>query len=342
MRARLIYNPTSGKKVLKKNLADILNVMEEAGYESSAYATTAEPFSAKNEATRCAKAGFDLIVAAGGDGTINEVINGIAPLDKRPKLGVIPGGTTNDFARALHIPRDNVVNAAKVLLKNQTIKSDIGKAGDTYFMNIGAGGYLTELTYEVPSQLKSVFGYLAYLVKGAEMLPRVKPINMKLIFDDGEYEGKASMFFLGLTNSIGGFEQIAPDAQLDDGKFSLIVVKTANILEIMHLIGLMMNGGRHVNDDRLIYTKTSKLYAESLDDDFRMMINLDGEYGGDAPMTFENLKQHIEIYANLDEIPDSAVSGDMDQASDYFIKELEQLTQEDINGDGTISGDDKN
>ncbi|MFW8052065.1 diacylglycerol kinase [Vagococcus fluvialis] len=339
MKARLIYNPTSGKEILKKNLADILNVMEQAGYESSAYATTPEPFSAKNEAERCALAGFDLIVAAGGDGTINEVINGIAPLEKRPKMGIIPGGTTNDFARALHIPRDNVVKAAEVMLKNQTIKSDIGKAGGTYFMNIGAGGYLTELTYEVPSQLKSVFGYLAYLVKGAEMLPRVKPINMKLVYDEGEYIGKASMFFLGLTNSIGGFEQIAPDAQLDDGKFSLIIVKTANILEIMHLIGLMMNGGKHVNDNRLIYTKTSKLYAESLDDDFRMMINLDGEYGGDAPMTFENLKQHIEIYANLDEIPDSAVSGDMEEASDYFIKELEQLTNEDIDGDGKVSGD---
>lgn len=339
MKARLIYNPTSGKELLKKNLADILNVMEEAGYESSAYATTPEPFSAKNEAARCAKAGFDLIVAAGGDGTINEVINGIAPLENRPKLAIIPGGTTNDFARALHIPRDNVVKAAEVILKNQTIRSDIGKAGDTYFMNIGAGGNLTELTYEVPSQLKSIFGYLAYLVKGAEMLPRVKPINMKLQFDEGEYVGKASMFFLGLTNSIGGFEQIAPDAQLDDGKFSLIIVKTANILEIMHLIGLMMNGGKHVNDSRLIYTKTSKLYAESLDDDFRMMINLDGEYGGDAPMTFENLKQHIEIFANLDDIPESAVSGDMEEASDQFIKELEQLTHEDIDGDGHISGD---
>lgn len=340
MKARLIYNPTSGKEILKKNLADILNVMEQAGYESSAYATTPEPFSAKNEATRCALAGFDLIVAAGGDGTINEVINGIAPLENRPKMGIIPGGTTNDFARALHIPRDNVVKAAEVMLKNQTIKSDIGKAGDTYFMNIGAGGYLTELTYEVPSQLKSVFGYLAYLVKGAEMLPRVKPINMKLVYDEGEYIGKASMFFLGLTNSIGGFEQIAPDAQLDDGNFSLIIVKTANIIEIMHLIGLMMNGGKHVNDDRLIYTKTSKLYAESLDEDFRMMINLDGEYGGDAPMTFENLKQHIEIYANLDEIPDSAVSGDveMEEASEHFIKELEELTNEDLDGDGKISG----
>ncbi|MEG0731162.1 MAG: diacylglycerol kinase [Vagococcus sp.] len=337
MKARLIYNPTSGKELLKKNLADILNVMEQAGYEASAYATTPEPFSAKKEANRCGLAGFDLIVAAGGDGTINEVINGIAPLESRPKLAIIPGGTTNDFARALHIPRDNVVSAAEVILKNQTIKSDIGKANDTYFMNIGAGGYLTELTYEVPSQLKSVFGYLAYLVKGAEMLPRVKPIDMKLEYDDGVYEGKASMFFLGLTNSIGGFEQIAPDAQLDDGKFSLIIVKTANVIEIMHLVAMMINGGKHVNDKRLIYTKTSKLYAEPKDKDFRMMINLDGEYGGDAPMTFENLKQHIEIYANLDEIPDSAVSGDMEEASDQFIKEVEQLTNEDIDGDGVIA-----
>lgn len=340
MRARLIYNPTSGKEALKKSIADILNVMEQAGYEASAFATTPEPNSAKKEAKRAALDGFELVVAAGGDGTINEVINGIAGLEKRPKLAIIPGGTTNDFARALRIPRDNFVEAAKVILKNQTIHSDIGKAGETYFMNIAAGGYLTELTYEVPSHLKSLFGYLAYLVKGAEMLPRVKPIEMKLEYDDGVYEGKASMFFLGLTNSIGGFEKISPDAQLDDGKFSLIIVKTANVIEIMHLVALMINGGKHVNDPRIIYVKTSKLYADAIDPDFRMMINLDGEYGGDAPMTFENLKQHIEIYANLDEIPESAVSGEAEKASDEFIKQVEKLTNEDIDGDGKISNED--
>lgn len=332
MRARLIYNPTSGKETLKKNLAEILMVIEKAGYETSAYATTPEDFSAKHEATRAAMAGFDLIIAAGGDGTINEVINGIAPLENRPKLAIIPGGTTNDFARALHIPRDNVVKAAEVILKNQTIKSDIGKAGNTYFMNIAAGGYLTELTYEVPSHLKSVFGYLAYLAKGAEMLPRVKPINMKLTYDDGVFDGKASMFFLGLTNSIGGFEQISPDARLDDGKFSLIIIKTANVIEIMHLITLMINGGKHVNDSRVIYTKTSSLYAETINDDFRMMINLDGEYGGDAPMQFTNYKQHIEMFANLDDIPESAVSKE-----EEFIKQVEKLTNEDLDGDGKIA-----
>ncbi|WP_326716433.1 diacylglycerol kinase [Vagococcus jeotgali] len=333
MRARLIYNPTSGKETLKKNLAEILMVIEKAGYETSAYATTPEDFSAKHEATRAAMAGFDLIIAAGGDGTINEVINGIAPLENRPKLAIIPGGTTNDFARALHIPRDNVVKAAEVILKNQTIKSDIGKAGNTYFMNIAAGGYLTELTYEVPSHLKSVFGYLAYLAKGAEMLPRVKPINMKLTYDDGVFDGKASMFFLGLTNSIGGFEQISPDARLDDGKFSLIIIKTANVIEIMHLITLMINGGKHVNDSRVIYTKTSSLYAETINDDFRMMINLDGEYGGDAPMQFTNYKQHIEMFANLDDIPESAVSKEEEE----FIKQVEKLTNEDLDGDGKIA-----
>ncbi|AQP52922.1 diacylglycerol kinase [Vagococcus penaei] len=341
MKARLIYNPTSGKEQIKKNVAEILIILESAGYEASTFATTPEPLSAQKEAKRVAEAGFDLIMVAGGDGTINEVINGIAPLETRPKVAIIPAGTTNDFARALHVPRDNMLSAAKVILKNQTIKADIGKAANTYFMNIAAAGHLTELTYEVPSHLKSVFGYLAYLVKGAEMLPRIKPINVRLTYDDGVYEGEASMFFLGLTNSIGGFETISPDAQLNDGKFSLIIVKTANILEIMRLVALMINGGKHINDSKIEYIKTSKLHADTTDDNFKMMINLDGEYGGDVPMTFTNLKQHIEFYANLDEIPDSAVSDELDSASDEFVKQVEILTKEDINGDGKISNEDK-
>ncbi|HRM24144.1 MAG TPA: diacylglycerol kinase family protein, partial [Enterococcus aquimarinus] len=107
-KARVIYNPVAGKELMKKNLADILDVLEQAGFEASAFATTPEENSAKNEARRVAEAGYDLVVAAGGDGTINEVVNGIAPLEKRPKMAIIPGGTTNDYDRALKIPRDNV------------------------------------------------------------------------------------------------------------------------------------------------------------------------------------------------------------------------------------------
>ena len=116
-KARVIYNPTSGKELIKKNLADILSILEECGYEASAFATTPEENSARNEAHRAARAGFDLLVAAGGDGTINEVVNGIAPLKRRPKMAIIPAGTTNDYARALKIPRDNIVKAHPVTLE---------------------------------------------------------------------------------------------------------------------------------------------------------------------------------------------------------------------------------
>ncbi|MCH4056736.1 diacylglycerol kinase [Lapidilactobacillus gannanensis] len=309
MRARLIYNPTSGHETMLRSVGEILNVLEQAGYEASAFQTTPAAFSAEKEAERAARAGFDLILAAGGDGTINEVVNGIAPLKHRPKMAIIPAGTTNDYARALKIPREDPVEAAKVILKHQTVKMDIGQANEKYFMNIAGGGFMTELTYDVPSEFKSVLGYLAYVLKGAEMLPRIRPVDMKIQYDDGVYEGPASMFLLGLTNSVGGMEQIAPDASLDDGNFALIVVKTGNPAEILRLMTMVLNGGRHVNDPNIIYTKTRKVVARTVHGE-EMKINLDGEFGGVAPMTFVNLRQHIEMFANVDEIPRQALSND--------------------------------
>ncbi|MFK5705544.1 diacylglycerol kinase [Ligilactobacillus sp. LYQ112] len=328
-RCRIIYNPTSGREAMRNDLVDILTIMERAGYETSAYATTPEPDSAKNEAVRAAKNGFALIIAAGGDGTINEVVNGLAPLKKRPKLGIIPAGTTNDYARALHIPLESPVEAARVIARGQTIKIDIGQAGDRYFANIAAGGLLTELTYSVPSELKSMFGYMAYLVKGAELLPKIKPVDMHLEYDGGTYDGKASMFFLALTNSVGGFEQIAPDASLDDGKFTLIVVKTGNLLDLMKLAVKVFAGGNHIDDPSILYVKTAKLVAKTASE--RMMINIDGEYGGDAPMTFRNLKQHLEICANTDQLPETAVTArtEVEQATrDELMHEIADLDQD--------------
>lgn len=327
-RCRIIYNPTSGREAIKNDLVDILNILELAGYETSTYATTPEENSARNEAKRVAQAGFDLIVAAGGDGTINEVVNGIAGLERRPKLGIIPAGTTNDYARALKIPRESPIDAAKVIANGESLKVDIGQAGEQYFVNIAAGGELTEVTYKVPSEVKSLFGYLAYFVKGAEMLPGMKQTDMHIEYDDGVFDGKASMFFVALTNSVGGFEKIAPDASLDDGKFTLMVVKTNNLLEILKLFTRLLNGD-HVNDPRILYVKTSELLVESGKNE-KLMINIDGEYGGDAPMKFKNLKQHIEIFANIKEIPQNAIQQDLSKdvdTRDMLTQGVENLSK---------------
>ncbi len=336
-RCRIIYNPTSGREAMRNDLVEILDILENAGYETSAYRTTPKPNSARDEAERVARAGFNLIVAAGGDGTINEVVNGIAPLKHRPMMGIIPAGTTNDYARALKIPREDPIAAAKVIAKGENVSMDIGQADKKYFVNIAGGGLLTELTYGVPSQYKSLFGYLAYLVKGAEILPRIKPIKMHLEYDDGVFDGKASMFFLALTNSIGGFEQIVPDASLDDGKFTLIVVKTSNLVEILQLMTMVLNGGRHIKDPRILYVKTSKVIAKPVDE--KMMINIDGEYGGDAPMVFKNLKQHIQMFANTDKIPETAITSSNATEkiiAEHFVAEVEDLSEKDLDGDGAI------
>ena len=141
MKARLIYNPTSGQEIIKKYIADILDKLEQYGYEASAYQTTAEQDSAKKEAARATEAGFDLIIAAGGDGTINEVVAGISPFEKRPQLAIVPTGTTNDFARALKIPRGKPLEAIEIIGKNQILNIDVGHAviretqDEQYFIN---------------------------------------------------------------------------------------------------------------------------------------------------------------------------------------------------------------
>lgn len=335
-KARLIYNPTSGQEIMKKNVAEVLDVLESFGYETSAFQTTPAKDSAKNEATRAAKANFDLLIAAGGDGTISEVVNGIAPLKHRPKMAIIPTGTTNDYARALKVPRGNPVEAAKLIGKNQTILMDIGLAKtkkngrdfQSYFINIAAAGTLTELTYSVPSQLKTTFGYLAYVVKGAELLPQVKFRPVRVKHDKGVFEGKVSMIFVALTNSIGGFEQIVPDAKLDDGDFALLMVKTGNLFEILHLLRLVLDGGKHIDSKKVEYIKTKKLTIEPMEGNSdRLLLNLDGEYGGDAPVEVLNLANHIEFFADTDKVASHAITIDTEELR---IEEMAKLFAEEV------------
>lgn len=295
-RARIIYNPTSGREIFKKNLPDVLEKLEIAGYETSCHATTGA-----GDATEAARIAverrYDLVVAAGGDGTINEVVNGIAEQEFRPKLGVIPVGTTNDFARALHIPRD-ILKAADVIANGETIPVDIGRINDKYFINIAGGGRLTELTYEVPSKLKTMIGQLAYYLKGIEMLPSIRASDLKIEYDGKLFEGEAMMFLVGLTNSVGGFEKLAPDSSVNDGLFSLLILKKVNLAEFIRVATLALRG-EHVNDSNVIYTQANRIKVTSEE---KVQLNLDGEFGGLLPAEFVNLYRHLEVFVPLDKI----------------------------------------
>lgn len=288
-RARLIYNPTSGREEMRKRLPEILQRLERGGYETSTHATIGEG-DAMLAASQAVDRGFDLIIAAGGDGTLYEVVNGMGEKPNRPPVGILPLGTTNDFARALNIPRD-WEDAVDLIVRGYTRPIDVGKVNQKYFINIAGGGSMTELTYEVPSKLKTMIGQLAYYVKGLEMLPRLRPIHMHLKSDEMEINEDVMLFLITNSNSVGGFEKLAVDASLNDGLFDVIVLKKCNLPEFIKIATMALKG-EHTNDPNVVYFQTSKLEISSPD---YVQINLDGELGGTLPAVFTNLQSHIEI-----------------------------------------------
>lgn len=291
-RARIIYNPTSGKEAFRRELPDVLEIFEKAGYETSTHATTCEG-DATAAARLAVERGYDLVVACGGDGTVNEVVSGLAEQPNRPKLGIIPVGTTNDLARALFIPR-NIKRAAEIIVEGKTRKLDIGKVNDHYFMNIAGGGKLTELTYDVPSKTKTMLGQMAYYLKGIEMLPSLRPIKVEIEYDGKWFEDEIMLFLVSNTNSVGGFEKLAPDALLDDGLFDLVILRKTNIAEFIRIASLAIRGA-HLDHDLIFYTRANRIKVKPAD---KMQLNIDGEYGGLLPGEFVNLHQHIEYFVS--------------------------------------------
>lgn len=289
-RARLIYNPTAGREEVKKNLADLLVILEEGGLETSCHATK-RPGDAAEAARYAAVNGFDIVIAAGGDGTIYEVVNGLAALPKRPTLGIIPGGTTNDFARAVGLPR-HIDKAAKVIADAHTIPIDIGRLNERYFINIAGGGWMTDVTYDVPSKLKTVIGQLAYYARSLEKLPQIRPIRVTIETNDDVLEETVMLFLIANSNSVGGFEKLAPDAKLNDGLFDVIVVKKINLAEFIRLAGLAIRG-EHIHDPNVIHFQTNRLRITSPD---KVLLNLDGELGGELPCEFEVLSHHLQLF----------------------------------------------
>lgn len=290
MKARLIYNPSAGREQVKRQLPYILDRLEKVGYEASAHATTGKGCATK-AAQVAAEREFELVIAAGGDGTINEVINGLAELPYRPKLGIIPAGTTNDFARAIDVPK-SIEAACDAICSGYEIPIDIGKVANQYFVNIAGGGTFTELTYEVPSKLKTMIGQLAYYAKGIEKIPKIHPFQARIEYDGKLFEGEIMLFLVANSNSVGGFERLAPYASLNDGMFDMLILKKINLADFVRIVSNAIRGD-HINDPSVLYVHANriKVFSEEL-----VQLNLDGEYGGTLPGEFVNLRHHLQLY----------------------------------------------
>jgi diacylglycerol kinase (ATP) len=278
VKSRLIVNPVSGTDAGPDYLPLINERLRERLGPLDIVITTGEG-DATAAAAQAVRDGYDYVFAGGGDGTLNEVLNGIASVPNglaQTILGVIPLGTGNDFATALGFPED-IAEVLDVLDITAPIAVDVGVVNAHYFINVSAGGFIAEVSDAVGTQLKSIAGKLAYLIGGAQVLFTHEPVGVDIAWTDASQTSRERFelhaFAVCNSRQIGGGRLIAPDAVIDDGRLDVCLIQSMPLTDFVALLRLVSNGD-HVDDERVRYFR-----AESIDLTFdrEVKVNTDGQ-----------------------------------------------------------------
>lgn len=287
-KAMLIINPTSGgEKAL-----DYKEKLENKAKEYFEYIETKITEKAKDAtafAEEASKENYEAVIVFGGDGTVNEVISGIAEKDYIPKLGIIPGGTGNLITKLLEISQD-IDEAIDQLDFNKTNAIDIGKANKSYFGYIFSVGSLPEAIHNVEIEDKTKYGVLAYAISTIKSVIKDEVFNIKIETENGNYEGEASQVLVLLSNYYAD-KKIFEENK--DGYANILILKNASIISKISLIPDLLKGDI-VENDNIEYIKAKDITISS---DTKLESDIDGDQSDDLPVKITVLGNHIEIYS---------------------------------------------
>ncbi|MBX0328455.1 diacylglycerol kinase family lipid kinase [Oscillochloris sp. ZM17-4] len=279
MRTRLIFNPAAGNAEANEGeLSAAAAVWRERGWQVE-LTPTAGPSDGRRLAREAADAGYDLVVAAGGDGTINDVINGLA--GSRTALATLPLGTMNVWARELRLPLQPRA-AAAAMLSWQVRPIDLGRAGDRYFLLMAGIGFDAAITAGVGADEKRRFGALAYVLRGIEQAMRVRGSRTRIQIDGRTISGRVLMVVVGNSQLYGGLVKITHRASIDDGLLDVCVIRGDNGLSALrHLIAILRR--RYSHDPEIEYYRARSVHVTARP---RLPVQVDGDAIGQTPMTF--------------------------------------------------------
>ena len=295
MRARVIINPSSGRQTLQRLAERVVDrLLADGTFTHVDTVITRKGGDAYQAARFFQTWQFDLILAVGGDGTVNEVISGLLDGQHQTPLAILPAGTVNDFAYALNLPRTEG-KFLRLIKKFKTQAIDVGRANDRYFLNVAAAGLLTDVAYKVPVDAKTVLGKLAYVLEGARDLTQqtIEPIRMKINTPFLTMDEEILLFMVSNTSSVGGFRNFAPQASVTDGLLDVVIVHRQNFLEILPLLVQIANGV-HVSHPKITYFQTDHLTVDCPGHS-PIAMDLDGERGDLLPVTISVLPRAIQL-----------------------------------------------
>jgi diacylglycerol kinase (ATP) len=285
----IIVNPAAGSIT---NLDALLAQLQRL-HPAKVYLTRgigdAEKFAAAAIQNRC-----NYIVAAGGDGTLNEVINGIAIRAEDVCVGVVPLGTGNDFARSVGLPA-TVEDNIDILLSQKTRSVDLVRVKSDctrFFVNVSAGGFSGLIDEKLTPEIKQAWGPLAYLRGAAAALPELQAYRTEVVFDESE---SLSMdlynVVVGNGRFVAGGLPIVPDADLRDGLLDIVLIPKQSVPQ-MALLAAEIVLGKHLASNAIIFRRAKTLAVRS---EPGMWFNVDGELVGNAPAIFQILPGRINF-----------------------------------------------
>ncbi len=293
MRTCVIGNPVSGSS---GRIVEVRKSLEKrSGLE---WLETESPQHATDLAADAVSAGFDLIIAAGGDGTVNEVVNGMSRDFTGSALGIIPLGTANDFARSLNIPLDPVI--ALLVIERGTYESiDVIKAefdgGLRYLVNVASGGFSGKIGEAVSADLKRRWGPLAYLMSAVDIIPEMEGYETVITHEDGESETlNALNIFVANGRFTGGGINVAPNADLCDGALDLVTVLKGEMLDLT-CATVELAGGPQLECDAVRRRRVAGVHISSGPE---MPFNFDGEPVTDKPVKFTTEQVALRVSSN--------------------------------------------
>lgn len=286
-KVRFIYNPYSGENNIVNELDNVIRLHQEADltivpYRIQKGRDLAEALDIIDE-TYC------YILIAGGDGTVDSLVNAMKQRNVNLPIGILPVGTANDFGKFINMPAD-IEEACKQILDSKPVAVDVGKINDKYFINVASTGLFTDISQKTDVNLKNTMGKLAYYLKGLEELPNFRKLQVKISSKECNYEGE--MYLLLVFNGqTAGNLNLATEAEVTDGKLDVVMFKAIAIIELLPLFIRLLKG-EHLDSDKVVYFKTDDVLIESSED---IVTDIDGERGPDFPLRIQCIKGGIKL-----------------------------------------------
>jgi diacylglycerol kinase (ATP) len=286
----IVYNPAAGQSPDLTSMLDrVANLWRDRGWQVEIAATTA-PGDATRRAQQAAEAGYNAVVAAGGDGTVNEVMNGL--VGTSTALGVLPLGTVNIWAREMGLSMD-MLKAAAILAESKLTRIDVGMAGNRYFLLMAGIGFDAAVTATVNTEEKKRLGALAYIKQALQVAWNFRGTRPKLKIDGKRVRGKILMVTIGNSQLYGGVVKFTAHATIDDGLLDICVIKGEGMLSApRRLISIF---ARHYNRDPQVQYYRGRSIEIRGKRGKQLPIQVDGDYLGQTPMTFRVVPNSLTI-----------------------------------------------